>query len=308
MKWGRIFLSILATIGAAALLREAYFTGRRHWEDRPRDDRLIAAFRNSAGTPFQWKAKEVIYDYLQVRRALLVRRDFMCTDAEIREQLKTLEQELEIGKNWRGPKISAPLPRVQQLEPDGMPSQDFWTGHALNWRGEYELNQTSLHRNSAIWQLGYDADFLYFQAEFPDSSEQMDDRKTLYQQDCFELFILPEERYFTYVELVLSRDGKAYTQWVTQTPRSRYELFDYHPASLSFLVSSGHDSWKIRGKIGFRDLPGYLRGNPAKPGETIRFMMLRFDRNQDGKIRKWTPVPFLYDGHNYFGYAKLTLQ
>ena len=196
----------------------------------------------------------------------------------------------------------------EEFNEDGFPDETFWKDSSLHWTGEYRLNQTELQNNSARWYLGYDSEYLYFKASFPDESICLAATDSLYEADSFELFILPEERYHTYVELVFSPDGRQYTRWVSQTTRSRYELSDYAPESLRSRTEKLKTGWSIEGRIGFRDLPAYLRGNPARPGETLRLMMLRIDRSGKGTRTVSTPVPFLYDGHNIFAYMKLTLQ
>ena len=281
----------------------------RQVQDEQRDRRLVALFRSSHGQPWQWKAKEVIYDYNQVRRALLVRHDYMGRDGENRRRLDQLEREIRTGVEWKEPIREYTVPCLPaSARRNGFPIREFWERCALNWEGEFPLNRTGKSGIPARWRLCYDSEYLYFQAHFPDRELCLPETDALYEYDSFELFIMPEERYHTYVELVFSPDGRRYARWVSQTPRSRYELSDYTPASLRTEAESVACGWRIEGRIGFRDLPAYLRGNPARSGETLRLMMLRIDRSGRGTKEISTPVPFLYDGHNIFGYMKLTLQ
>lgn len=296
-------------IVGVVLLGGLIFLEIRREQDHELDRRLVELFRSSSGRPWQWKAKEVIYDYNQVGRALLVRHDYMGSNREIRRRLKALEKEIRIGQNWKERIREYCVPKVPgSVLKNGFPDETFWKDSSLHWTGEYRLNQTELQNNSARWYLGYDSEYLYFKASFPDESICLAATDSLYEADSFELFILPEERYHTYVELVFSPDGRQYTRWVSQTTRSRYELSDYAPESLRSRTEKLKTGWSIEGRIGFRDLPAYLRGNPACPGETLRLMMLRIDRSGKGTRTVSTPVPFLYDGHNIFAYMKLTLQ
>jgi hypothetical protein len=154
----------------------------------------------------------------------------------------------------------------------------------------------------------YDKDYLYFFCSFADDDIVTANSPELYNGDAVELFIMPEIRYYTYVELVFSPAGKSYTQWVNQSVRSRFELSAYHPESLYVASKIGEGGYSVEGRIGFRDLPGYLRGNPAKSGETLRLMMIRIDKDSSGRMASSTPVPFLYNGHNFFGYMTVVLQ
>ena len=277
-------------------------------EDRERDDRLVSFFRSSPGTPYQFKAKEVIYDYNQVRRALLVRRDYMLSDSEIRENLRKLEKELQDAASWPFKPEEHKLPRaLSKPVIDGDLSETAWE-KALTFKGEYPAGGTEKQKNSAVWKMMYDENYFYFAARFPDTDFQKAPPETPYLADAFELFILPEKRYWTYVELVFSPWNDIYTKWVHQTPRSRMELSDYSPQTLLVRTKKNSGSWQLEGRIAFCELPAYLRGGVPRSGETLHAMMIRFDKNRTGEKKTFVPVPFLYDGHNIFGYMKLNLE
>lgn len=303
----------LPTLAAMLAVTAGGIAGGLYWSrsmaNEKLDDSLIALFRASRGKPWQWKAKEVIYDYMQVQRALLVRRDYMGKNEEIRTRLRTLEREISNSRNWAEPIREYVIPKLpEQQRLNGYPSPAYWEEKALVWQGEYPLGRTALQENSARWRLCYDTEYLYFKAAFPDRSRFLSPSEQLYDQDAFELFILPEIRFYTYVELVISADNRHYTRWVNQTERSRYELSHFTPATLETKTAEHDGFWEIEGRIGFVELPGYLHGNPAKSGESIRLMMLRIDAAPAGEKQVFSPVPFLYDGHNFFGYMKFTLQ
>lgn len=307
MRINSIILSVLAIFitGGSIIVFRSWLTRR---EDYGRDARLVADFRSSAGTPFQWKAKEVIYDYNQVRRAILVPRTQEGAPEQIRRNLHQLEKEIKIGKEWQDKPLQLKLPSTDTPPKiDGITDDPAWI-RALTFSGEYQLNQNHRNGMNSQWSLCYDRNYLYFAVVFPDRDCRNSPGPELYRADAMEFFIMPEIRYYTYVELVFSPNGRKYTQWVNQTVHGRFELSEYHPNSLQVATRQTTEGYAIEGRIGFRDLPGYLRGNPARAGETLRLMMLRI--NQDGITAPTvsTPVPFLYDGHNYFGYMTVTLQ
>ena len=277
-------------------------------EDRERDDRLVSFFRSSPGTPYQFKAKEVIYDYNQVRRALLVRRDYMLSNSEIRENLRKLEKELQEAASWPFKPEGHNLPRaLSKPVIDGDLSDTAWE-KALTFKGEYPAGGTEKQKNSAVWKMMYDETYLYFAAEFPDADLRKTSSGAIYHADSFELFLLPEKRYWTYVELVCSPWNEIYTKWLHQTPRGRIEISDYSPKSLSIQTRIGKDGWQLEGRIAFLDLPAYLRGGKPQSGETLYAMMIRIDKKKTEKHKLFVPVPFLPDGHNIYGYMKLTLE
>lgn len=276
--------------------------------DRDLDNRLIHYFRQSDGKAYQWKAKEVAYDYNQVRRAILVPRTEEGSKEELRKNFQKLEREIKMGEDWGESVRSFILPAATSLPTiDGEFDEDVWR-HALRLYGQYPLNTAEKQETADNWLVFYTPQYFCFAAEFRDDFIDQRQNVPLYEGDALELFIMPEERYHTYVELVFAPDGKCYTQWVSQTQRSRYELTEYHPKTLKMAAKKFPGGYRIEGMIGFADLPGYLLGNPAKSGEKLRMMMLRMDRQKDGTQTVGVPVPFLYDGHNYFGYMNLTLQ
>ena len=54
--------------------------------------------------------------------------------------------------------------------------------------------------------------------------------------------------------------------------------------------------WSAEARLAFRELPGYLLGNPPEAGQQIRFQLIRTDLS-GGRNTYTTPVPFLYDGY-----------
>jgi len=304
-KW-IVYGSVAAIIAIAAIL--AIRCHVMAMQDKARDQRLVEYYRASIGKPFQWKAKEVIYGYNKVRRAVLVTPDDAIEAREVRENLKKLEEEIRFGMNWKHQPPELKLPKCKvPPEIDGKADDAAWT-NALVFHGEYPVNHDIRSHESSEWKLMYDAEYLYFFCNFTDSSIVQSKDSRLYHGDSFELFIMPEIRYHTYVELVFSPNGKKYTRWISQTDRGRFELSDYAPETLFVASQTRKDGYSIEGRIGFQDLPAYLRGNKAHPGETIRLMMLRINRDTSGNKISSTPVPFLYNGHNIYGYMKLCLD
>ncbi len=297
------FINILAIISAPYLVG-CYSSCN---QDHERDQRLIEYYRQSSGKPFQWKAKEVIYDYNQVRRAILVPRTQEGSKEQIRQNLIKLENEIKIAMQWSNKPPVLKLPYARQVPViDGCANEESWS-KALVFRGSYELNKTKKTDVKSVWKLMYDNKYLYFSATFEDKNIVAAKDHRLYMGDSLELFIMPEIRYHTYVELVFAPDGRRYTQWVSQSLRSRFELSEYAPESLLVSSKRNKDGYSIEGKIGFWELPAYLRGNRPKSGEVLRLMLIRIDKDSSSNETSFTPVPFLYSGHNFFGYMFLVL-
>lgn len=276
-------------------------------EDANRERRLINLVQNSENQPYQWKAKEISFPHVRLRRSLLVPHKDIGNPEGNRHFLDDLEKEIQIGLNWQESPPEIDMPHAEKApEIDGIAEDEAWK-NSLNFKGEYPLNSKDKIQDDSEWKLCWDENFIYFTCSFTDKSPEISNSERIYEGDSFELFIMPEERYHTYVELVFSPDGRQYTKWVTQSEKGRYEIADYKPESLTIATNQKENSFVIEGKIAFHDLPAYLRGNSPKAGEQLRLMMLRIDKSGDG-FKKFTPVPFLYDGHNIFGYMKITLQ
>ncbi len=266
---------------------------------------LLERYAKRAGTPYEWKAGHLRHSHYQLIRAELLGSSEGPWE-ELRAKLRKLDADIRLGEeDWPQPVTlnlpQAPVPPVI----DGKLEEAAWK-NALTFRGEYPLNSRKHQALPSVWKLMYDKEFLYFAVDFDDGDLRIN-RDRLYWGDAVELFIMPDPRLHTYAEIVVAPDASHYQKWATTSVGEPFMIEHYEPASLMTAAAERPGGYRIEGRIGFRDLPGYLLGNPAEPGQTLRVMMIRMNLDGD-ELSSSVPTPFLYDGHNTFGYMTLVLQ
>ena len=120
--------------------------------------------------------------------------------------------------------------------------------------------------------------------------------------DCLEFFILPEKRLKVYWEIVVNPENEVFDGL---HQNYRWGGFSGHPEEdmqgLKTFTKKTESGYAVELAIPFKELPAYTKGNVPEAGQKIWFMFVRTDKGQ----RK-TPCPFLYDGHNIFGYVQGT--
>lgn len=257
-------------------------------------------------TPARWKAFFVGSAYIQRLRAQLLRKEEISLE-EMRKVLRDLKQEIELGRNFPPPpQAEIPFRQGASLTFDGIADEPAWA-KALTYEEEFPINGRSAI-GKAEWKLMYDREFLYFYAKFNDHDPQWNLERP-YEADAFELFLYPDPRLGSYLELVFPGSPHVEQVYVRRVlariSRGTFDLAEITlpPQHLQYVVSRTEKTFSIEGKIAFVELPGYLLGNPPHPNESLHFMMLRTNK-ENGTYSRTPPVPFLYDGHNIFGYIQ----
>ena len=302
---------------AGIILAATALAGVRQWvlarDCRRRELRLQELVRQAAGTPAAFRAKAVNSPEGVAVRSVLTRVEpppNSCnwgTPGGAARYLDDLERAIRRDLQWRiPPPVFAAPPLAVPLRIDGMTAPGEWDGA---WRsdGEYPLDSAERESSATRWRLGWDRHFVYFCAEIADTEVIETNIRHPYRDDSFEFFLLPDERLHTYFELVFSPSGAAYLRTAVQSARQRYSLEPEAPAGLEYRVGRHAGGYVVEGRLPFAALPGYLLGNPPKPGETLKFMMVRTDRDAAGRYRRTTPFPACGDGHNLAVYATLRL-
>ncbi len=262
------------------------------------------------GTP-----AEYMTDCLGKKDIAIARRTLKGLDngdkAEARMKLEALYGEAQKGFNWpfkTPPSVGIPYGTVKKI--DGDTDDPDWR-NAWTVYGEYPID--SVNRRSEtwpIWRMMWDENYIYVSADIKDSSilaVHYDEAAQTgpWQGDCFEVFIMSEPGVKTYWELVLNPAGELFDAIHSNYRWGGYSNDpDRDMKGLQKIVRLYPDcsGYCVEMAIPFDQLPGYTKGNKPQAGELIRFMFVRLD---DGA--KFTPCPFLYDGHNIFGYYNATL-
>lgn len=277
-------------------------------EDLMREERLRTLYAERESGFSEFRAKMIEDPFWVRRREQLLGGTLPMSRRALRQALDRLEREIETGRNWNTPVPSAKIPFTAQPPViDGKLDPAEWRT-ALTYRGEFPLNSESPGAQPTEWKLQYDREFLYFAVRVFDSAVIPGPRSAPYRGDSVELFLYPDTRLVDYLETVISADGVLYNARAAQSRKRHYDLEISHIPKACAKAVRLSDGFSIELKLPFSALPGYLLGNPPKRGETMNFMMLRCDLSPDGQYTRSAPVPFLYDGHNIYGYIRGVLD
>ena len=258
-----LLLIVLTTGGAAA----------ERWRE-PTPAELERLYQRGAGTPAEYLTRLLFY-----RSANPPRKRFL--EARGIRQWPLAPDAPECVAAWRV--ISSGEWRGAQ----------FRTGELPIGAGE------GARQGGTRWFAGADERRIYFAAECGDGRPERAEG-AIYENDCVELFLRPEPELPVYWEWIGSPVGNF----------SALHMLDRDGTRVSRPLKR-RDLWQIastRSGNGFavefsipRSLLWQLKGGEGR--KAIGFVMVRIRRDKDGVCRKLVPFPFLYDGHNIFGYA-----
>ena len=234
-------------------------------------------------------------------------------------ELAELERDWQTAKNWSSsaPEFTLPhLPTAPVL--DGKADEPVWK-LAREWRGSFPCSSDKLQEDGSIWRLAWHGKYLYGSVCFPDSDMtfykgrqgEPQEHRRIWQGDCLEVFIQPEESVPYYLEFLLAPGN---TAWVLDhvLPESGFwTTIHFH---LQYEVQM---AWHINGngyelefRINLADFPPYQQRRKPRGGDVLRMTMVRMnlDIRKQEKTVQTSFYPLLHSGHNIFGYAKMILE
>lgn len=269
-------------------------------------DELEALCRRSRNTPAAYRAK-LYHDAYFVR----------CTEAlngpsfekkKALSELQRLKREVSAGRAWQIPPLIVKIPFLARPPViDGKIEPEEWRD-ALFFNREYPLNQKgALPECGAFWYIGWNHEYIFFAARIVDPDLLPGPAGKPFIGDAAEIFLHPDKRLSDYLETVVSCNGRCYQAKAAQTEMRHFDLAPLKKTNAVTAVKTFGSGYCVEGKIPFSALPGYLLGNPPHPGESMNFMLICCRLNRKGKYTRTTPYPFLYDGHNIYGYIQGTL-
>ena len=223
-------------------------------------------------------------------------------------ELKRLKREVSMGRNWQTPLLNTTIPfLVRPPLIDGEITQAEWR-HALFFNREYLLSRSEpLSECGACWYIGYNHEYIFFAAQIKDPDLLPGPSEKPYGGDAVEVFLHPDKRLANYLETVVSCNGNSYQARAAQTAMRHFDIEPLKKTVAVTAVKANGSGYCIEGKIPFSALPGYFLGNLPKAGESMNFMLICCRLNRKGEYSRTTPYPFLYDGHNIYGYIQGTL-
>ncbi len=225
---------------------------------------------------------------------------------------------IEAAETWPDPGTF----RIPQAEKapviDGKLDEGEWE-NAYVHREIYPFNSTEPGGPETTWRIMWDEQNLYFAFECADSDVVSPERERdghVYQDDCVEMFILPNPRFRTYWELVIGPDGSIFDaiqckQLDKLGPAADVEadmrgLKTAQSVDGTLNQSDDEDQgYIVEVVVPFSDLPGYTR-QPPKPGDTLQFMLVRLDKTND-EFKTYAFRPLQFWGHNIWNHATMKL-
>lgn len=271
-------------------------------------------FQEGKGTLYEYASNAICMNETSMRvlrgqqtgdRTAAVRRLAVCM-AKIRQ-----------GMEWNVKLPELEIPCLKHLPvPDGSISTRELE-ECLVLRGEHPLGKTEKDPRypDSLWLTGWKDDMLYLAVSFRDEQPEFyhgkndcTDGKYLYLGDCLEFFIRPQLHKLQYFELLMNPAGNVWMlshvpgYWGGFTPVDRD-----CPASGAVVKGAIHNGfYTIEAILPFRIWHGEWCSREPRPGDAFSFMMLR--ANRSGTTHTFsTPLPFLYNGHNLYGYIRATL-
>lgn len=225
----------------------------------------------------------------------------------------------ESGADWPRPPL-ARVPRVAAPPViDGKLDDPAWTS-AIAWSGVHRFNEKPLLANpKTTWKIAWDDQYLYFAFDCEDSDIIAPLRKRddpVYNDDCVEMFILPDFRFRTYWEVVIAPGGSIFdsvecknidTWGLSLDPAQNLDGMKVGIQIRGTLNQPGDtdQGYTVEVAIPFRELPGYTRTGP-KTGDRLHFMLVRLDR-QGKDFNCYAYQPLLAWGHNLWNHGQMEL-
>ncbi|MDR0933296.1 MAG: hypothetical protein LBM70_09805 [Victivallales bacterium] len=284
---------------------------------------LIFASVAWAGTPIEAKMLEMRNNSEKARlyRAILKHpEDHPKSNlANVKAALKEIEDDWSIAQKWTHPAPEIEIPHLAKAPViDGNAESGEWQG-ALERRGSYFINSTELQNDGSVWRLGWYKNKIYGSVSFSDSDmtfyrgRQGEPRtsKRVWQGDCLEVFVQPDEKVPYYVELLLRPELSAWVLDHVLGESGFWTTIHFHfaaPVEVSGRILPDGYTLEFSFEPGSFDLA--RRDRDLKSGETMRMAMVCMNltlRESENTVQQ-SFFPLLHSGHNIFGYAKIKLK
>lgn len=286
-------------------------------------ERAERAIVESKGTPGQEYAGRLNQPRLQKIIKALLENDEVPKKTLVPWYMRDLRGSLDrakMGQQWpAGPNVSVPY-ATGGIVADGKLNDAAWK-KAVTFTGVYAFNtKERLEAPATTWKLLWDERHLYVAYDCVDTdlvAPVLDRDEAVYGDDCVEIFLLPDFRFRTYWELIVSPSGSIYDsiqcknvdQWGSNHDASlKIEGLKTGIEVRGTLNQPGDEDggYTVELAIPFDQVPGYTRLAP-QAGEKLHFMLARLDR-QGEKFVPYAFVPLMAWGHNIWNHAVMELK
>ncbi len=307
--WSRLGAALLAAMAVSGCRNPGYTP------EEEADARKI-----QWGRPFYESGKGTPAEYATNQRGQLnhegaiVRGEIDGDYAAAVRALASCYREAAIGFAWREPRTTAKIPVLRAMPViDGVVDEEEWRG-ALTFEGEFPLNSPERTAGEpSCWRVGWRGNSFYVAAQFRDpdlqifESQATGDEPKMFKGDSLECFIRPRSDQFLYWEFIANPAGSLWELMHVNNPWGG-------SVTLANALRTGARAAAIRTGEGFsvelvlplQEFHGVWCRRPPRPGDRFEFILVR-TRLDNGVYTKNSPVPFLYDGHNIFGYIRAEL-
>jgi hypothetical protein len=243
-----------------------------------------------------------------IREAAIVRGGECGNYQEAVQKLADCYEMAQTGMTWKQTPVVVPLKKLfRRPTIDGRFCLAEWT-EANQFQGEFLLGKTKKSNLfDTQWLIGTYENSLFIAVRFQD----VDQNSIPYQAgksspwlgDALEVFIRPDLKDLFYYELVVNLEGELCTFWHLNDPYGGYHrLKECTNTAIKVKTSRTAREIIFELEIPMNELhPAWCQQLPKK-GDVFSFMLCRSNCDNWGKRHVTTPVPFLYDGHNIFGY------
>ena len=285
-------------------------------------ERVEAALAAAEGTPGQEAANFLRTPTAWPREQYLLVASPSSTVAQVQGAIagvSNLLVTIESGPTWPlHPVIRVPYARKPPVI-DGRLDDPVWA-KAATFSAVCPFGSTNrLDAPRTTWKILWDKRCLYFAFDCEDEdivapALKRDD--PVFSYDCVEMFILPAFRMGSYWELVIGPTGCIYDGLNSKKFREWGALIRANQNIEGLRVGCQVDGtpnvpgdrdrgYTVEVAVPFDQLPEYSRASPS-PGQTLRFMLVRLDKNGD-VLRPYAFQPLLNWGHNIWNHETMEL-
>lgn len=246
--------------------------------------------------------------------------DYSAQQKELAEkELAEIEQDYRTAKSWTSPAPEFTLPRLPEAPViDGWANEAVWRS-ARVWRGSFPCSSETHSDDGAVWRLAWHGGSLYGSVSFPDrditfyQGRQGEPwtNKRIWQGDCLEVFIQPDEKIPYYIEFLLRPDDTAWALDHVLPESGFWTTIRFHfQAEVQLAGHVTDNGYELEFGIRLGSLDPRWRTKDPQNAESLRMTMVRMnlDVRQREKTVQTSFYPLLYSGHNIFGYAKMTFS
>jgi len=185
-------------------------------EHRAAVEKADKAFQVAYGTPGQEYAGRLNRPYLKkIRKEIKGDKDTFIHprfERDFHDLTKSTKRAMA-GPTWPLPPVAKVPYTKGSVKFDGRIDEGAWK-NALTYKGAYPYNTKDYTESpQTIWKLMWDEKYLYVAYQCEDANllaEKRDRDGAIWDDDCVEIFILPNSRFRTYWEFIINPYGSIY--------------------------------------------------------------------------------------------------